>query len=142
MPAKIVEFCRETKQAVPTKPGEFTRTILESLALAYAQTLQELERVLGRKFEKLHIVGGGSRSQLLNQFTADATGVRVVAGPVEATAIGNVLIQALALGHLGSAAELRGMVEHSFPTQLFVPGAKLLPDEARHRFQQLVSKKT
>jgi rhamnulokinase len=104
--------------------------------------LRELECVTGRKIEKLHIVGGGSRSQLLNQLTADAAGVRVVTGPVEATAIGNILIQALALGHLASAAELRQIVEHSFPTQLFLPGTNLLSDDSRARFQQLETRKS
>ncbi len=142
MPGKIAAFCHETAQPIPANPGEFARTILESLALTYAKTLRELERVTGRKIEKLHIVGGGSRSQLLNQLTADATGVRVITGPVEATAIGNILIQALALGHLHSAAELRRIVENSFPTQLFTPGAKLLSDATRARFQQLDARKS
>jgi rhamnulokinase len=140
MPGKIAAFCRETSQPVPAKPGEFTRTILESLALTYAHSVRELENVTGRKIEKLHIVGGGSRSELLNQLSADATGVRVITGPVEATAIGNILIQMLALGHLKSAAELRGVVEKSFPTLTFTPGAKLFSDSARARFQQLEAK--
>jgi rhamnulokinase len=139
---KIASFCRQTAQPVPATPGQFARTILESLALTYAQTLRELESVTGRTIEKLHIVGGGSRSQLLNQLTADAAGIRVIIGPVEATAIGNILIQALALGHLESAAELRRIVENSFPTQLFTPGAKPLSDETRARFQQLEARKS
>jgi len=137
MPEKITAFCRETGQPVPATPGEFTRTILDSLALTYAHTLRELERVTGRTIERLHIVGGGSRSDLLNQLTADAAGIRVIAGPEEATAIGNILIQALALGELKSAAELRGLVEASFPTLTFEPGAKLFSSEAGARFQQL-----
>ena len=142
MPEKITAFCRETSQTVPTNPGEFTRTILESLALTYAQTLAELEKITGRKIEKLHIVGGGSRSALLNQLSADATGLPVITGPVEATAIGNILIQALALGHIASAKELRRLVEASFPTQTFTPGAKLFSDTAHSRFHQLEAKKS
>jgi len=142
MPEKIAAFCRETAQPVPAQPGAFTRTILESLALTYAQTLAELEKITARKIEKLHIVGGGSRSALLNQLSADATGRTVITGPVEATAIGNILIQALALGHLKSPAELRRLVETSFPTQTFTPGAKLFSDTARTRFQQLEAKKS
>ena len=137
MPEKIVAFCRETAQPIPTTPGPFARTILESLALTYAHTLRELERVIGRQIETLHIVGGGSRSHLLNHLTADATGIRIITGPVEATAIGNILIQALALGHLESPAALRRIVENSFPTQLFMPGTNLLSEETRARFQQL-----
>ena len=142
MPGKIAAFCHETAQPIPANPGEFTRTILESLALTYAQTLAELEKITGRKFEKLHIVGGGSRSQLLNQLTADAVGIPVITGPVEATAIGNILIQALALGHLKSAAELRRVVEKSFPTQTFTPGAKLFSETARTRLHQLQARKS
>jgi rhamnulokinase len=138
MPEKISAFCRETGQAAPATIGQFVRTILESLALTYAQTLRQLEILVGRKFEVLHIVGGGSRSTLLNQLTADATGLRVIAGPVEATAIGNVLIQALALGHLKSPRHLREAVEKSFPNQTFLPAASL-SDETRARFQQLSS---
>ena len=137
MPEKIIAFCRETGQPVPVSAGQFARTILESLALTYATTLRELESVTRRKFEKLHIVGGGSRSQLLNQLAADAVGLPVIAGPVEATAIGNILIQALALGHLDSPGALRQIVEKSFPTQLFAPGPGLLSEETRARFEKL-----
>jgi rhamnulokinase len=136
MPQKITAFSRETGQPAPEKPGQFARTILESLALTYAQTLRQLEDLVGRKFEKLHIVGGGSRSHLLNHLAANATGLTVITGPVEATAIGNILIQALALGHLKSAAHLRRIVENSFPTQTFLPDSGF-PDEVRTRFQKL-----
>jgi rhamnulokinase len=136
MPEKITAFCRETGQLAPETPGQFVRTILESLALTYAQTLRLLESLVGHKIDKLHIVGGGSRSDLLNQLAADATGLTVVTGPVEATAIGNVLIQALALGHLDSATHLRRIVENSFPTRTFTP-ASGLSDEVRTRFQKL-----
>ena len=137
MPAKISSFCQETAQPAPATPGQFVRTILESLALTYAQTLRQLEGLVGRKFERLHIVGGGSRSHLLNQLAADATGLPVITGPVEATAIGNILIQALALGHLESSGHLRRIVEDSFPTQTFLPGAGL-PDETRFQKIQLL----
>jgi rhamnulokinase len=136
MPDKITSFCRETAQMAPAKTGQFVRTILESLALTYAQTLRQLENMVGRKFEKLHIVGGGSKSSLLNQLAADATGLTVITGPVEATAIGNILIQALALGHLESSGHLRRIVENSFPTQTFLPGTGF-SDEVRSRFQRL-----
>jgi rhamnulokinase len=136
MSEKITAFCRETSQPIPATPGQFVRTILESLALTYAQTLRQLESLVGRKLEKLHIVGGGSRSQLLNQLAADATGLPVVTGPVEATAIGNILIQALALGHLESSGHLRRIVEKSFPVQVFTPESSF-SDEVRTRFQKL-----
>lgn len=136
MPDKITSFCRETAQPVPTTPGQFARTILESLALTYVQVLRQLESLVGHTFEKLHIVGGGSRSHLLNQLAADATGLTVVTGPVEATAIGNILIQALALGHLESSGHLCRIVENSFPTQVFLPGPGL-SEKVRIRFQKL-----
>ena len=138
MPDKITAFCRETGQPLPQTPGQFGRTILESLALTYAQTLRQLEKLVGRKFQRLHIVGGGSRNHLLNHLTSDATGLTVITGPVEATALGNILIQALALGHVASAGDLRAVVERSFPTQVFHPGAAF-SDEVRARFQKLHS---
>ncbi|MCE0499573.1 MAG: rhamnulokinase [Methylacidiphilales bacterium] len=121
MPEKIAAHCREKSLPVPTAPGQFVRTILESLALCYADKLAVLESLTGEKIETLHIVGGGTRNDLLNQLTANAVKRKVVTGPVEATAIGNILIQALALGHLGSTAHLRRVVETSFPTQTFYP---------------------
>lgn len=136
MPEKVAAFCRESGQPIPTTPGQFVRLILESLALTYAQTLRQMEGLIGHKIEKLHIVGGGSRSELLNQLTADATGLPVIAGPVEATAIGNILIQALALGQLKSGDQLRAIVEASFPTRTFTPSSGL-SDEVRTRFQKL-----
>jgi len=136
MPAKITAYCRETGQTEPRTPGEFTRTILESLALTYAKTLHLLEGLIGAKFEKLHIVGGGSKSHLLNMLAADATRLPVITGPVEATAIGNILIQALALGHVESSGHLRQVVEKSFPTQTFLPGGNF-SEEVRNRFDQL-----
>ena len=136
MPEKITAYCRETGQAEPATPGQFVRTILESLALTYLKVLRLLESVVDRKFTTLHIVGGGSKSNLLNQLAADATGIKVVTGPVEATAIGNILIQALALGHLESAGHLRRIVENSFPTQTYIPGNSF-SDAVRNRFQKL-----
>ena len=98
--------------------------------------MRQLENLIGRKFEQLHIVGGGSRSNLLNQLAADAAGIRVITGPVEATAIGNILIQALALGHLDSGGQLRRIVENSFTTRTFLPGPGLSAEVA-NRFQKL-----
>jgi len=137
MPAKIQAFARETGQPVPETPGEFTRAILESLALLYRGTLSTLENLTGRSVKKLHIVGGGSQSRLLNQFAADATGRTVLAGPVEATAIGNILVQALADGKLGSLAELRETVRNSFPIVEFRPSGNPEWDTALARFATL-----
>jgi rhamnulokinase len=121
MPQKIVAYCLETSQPAPQTPGQFARCILESLALLYRVTLEEMERLTGRTVTRLHIVGGGSQNALLNQFAANATGRRVVAGPAEATAAGNVLIQAIALGHVDSLPALRKIVRDSFALQTFEP---------------------
>ena len=137
MPGKVREFCRSTGQPVPETPGEIVRCALESLALSYKDTLTQIEALTGRTLTRLHIVGGGSRNALLNQFAADATGRKVLAGPVEATAIGNVLLQAVTLGHLDGAAALRRTVQASFPIQSFAPGDFQAWQEADARFQLL-----
>jgi len=137
MPEKIAAFCRETNQPAPETPGQFTRCILESLALLYRKTLEEIIQLTGREISRLHIVGGGSQSALLNQFAASATQREVIAGPVEATAIGNVLIQALALGHIESLDALRGIVRDSFPLQNFQPQETQSWREAFERFSSL-----
>lgn len=121
MPNAIVEACRKTSQPEPTTHAEISRIIFESLAVLYGTLLDQLERVTGRKLDTLHIVGGGSQNELLNQMTADASGRRVIAGPIEATAIGNVLLQALTLGHIKSLEELRNVVRQSFSTRVFEP---------------------
>lgn len=124
MPQKIAVFCSEAGQSEPETPGQFVRCIFESLALLYCVTLEELEQLTGRTIRWLHIVGGGSQSALLNQFAASATGRQVVAGPAEATAIGSVMLQAIALGHVGSLAALRHVVRDSSALQTF---GRLLP---------------
>ena len=96
--------------------------MLESLALAHAETLRKLEALTGQEIEVLHIVGKGSRNALLNQLVSDTTGLPVVTGPVDAAAIGNILVQALALWHLKSPDHLRSVISSSFPTQILKPG--------------------
>ncbi len=102
MPQAIAAFCEKSGKSKPVGPGQVTRTILESLALKYRQVLESLESLAGTKFQEIRIVGGGSRIDLLNQFTADATGRRVLAGPVEATALGNLAMQMVAMGAVAS----------------------------------------
>ncbi len=123
--------------APPDGKGEMARMILESLALRYRWTLGKLEEIVGHPLEVLHIVGGGSQNQLLNQFTADAIGRPVVAGPVEATAAGNVLMQMLATGYLSSLAEGRELIRRSFETKVYVPHETAAWDEAYGRFLKL-----
>ena len=121
MPAAIDEFCRRTHQPVPVTPGAYVRCVLESLALKYRQVVCDLERLRGKRIEQIRVIGGGSKNQLLNQFTADATGRRVLAGPAEATALGNVAMQILATGEASSLAEVRAMVDRSFAAEVFEP---------------------
>jgi rhamnulokinase len=130
MPARIREACRRTGQAVPETKGEIVRVALESIALKYRWLLGCLESILGYDLNPIHVIGGGSRNALLNQFTADATGRTVVAGPVEATALGNILMQAVAQGHLGSVAEGRELIRRSVTPRVFEPGSSTAWDEA------------
>ena len=121
MPRAMIAFCERTGQTPPRSRGEFVRCALESLALRYRDVLAKIGTISGRRINVLHIVGGGSRNRLLNQFTADATGVPVVAGPAEATALGNVLMQAIASGEIGSHAEGRAVIRHSVELETFEP---------------------
>jgi len=134
MPAEVQEFCRNTSQPVPETPGQIIRCVLESLALLYRRSLDELERLTGRELHTLHIVGGGSRNELLNQFTANATGRRVIAGPVEATAVGNLLVQAIAMKHLDSLAAMRAVVRDSFDVVTFEPVEREVWEAAYEKF--------
>jgi rhamnulokinase len=118
---RVMEHCRATGQPVPGTPGSVCRAILYSLAVRYREVLGVLEELTGQRLEVIHIVGGGSRNRLLNQLTADVTGRRVVAGPSEATAVGNALVQALGAGQLGSLEELRQVVRESFAVEEFPP---------------------
>jgi rhamnulokinase len=137
MPGKIERFCASTNQRTPSTRGEFVRTCLESLALAYRRTLEGLEQMLARKIAVIHIVGGGSQNELLNQMTADACGRAVIAGPVEATAAGNVLVQAMAVGLVKSLAEARTIVRSSLETKQFTPRNTAMWDQASDRFRNL-----
>jgi rhamnulokinase len=121
MAAAIADYCQKSGQTIPQSIGEYVRTILESLALTYRYTIGQLEEVSGRKIMQINVIGGGSQNQVLCQFTADATGLPVCAGPVEATAIGNLLVQAMALGKVKSHTELREIVARSFPLTVYQP---------------------
>jgi rhamnulokinase len=134
LPERICAFCRRTNQQPPADPGAMARTILESLALRCRQVLEDLESILGRRQRAIHIVGGGSKNRLLNQFVSDATGKPVAAGPAEATAAGNVLVQAIGSGAVSDLAEARRMVSRSFEVERFEPGGGRQWDEAYARF--------
>lgn len=138
MPARIRDFCERTGQSAPTDEGGFVRCCLESLALKYRWCVDRLEEITGARIRTIHIVGGGSRNVLLNQFTADATGRAVHAGPIEATAMGNILVQAMGRGQLGDLNELRGVVARSFPVTVYEPRDTRAWEEARERFERLI----
>jgi len=138
MTAAIAGYCRRTGQPEPDGPGSFTRAILESLAFKYRVVLEALEELTGTAIAEIQIVGGGSRNRLLNQFTADATGRTVIAGPVEATALGNIAMQMLATGAVASLADARRIIEGSFPAERFEPAAADRWDAHYRRFQDYV----
>jgi rhamnulokinase len=138
MPRKIAVYCTSSGQAPPASPAEFTRAILESLALRYRQVLDSLDTLSDRRIAVIHIVGGGSRNAVLNQFVADATGLPVIAGPAEATAIGNILVQAIGAGELRNLQDLRAVVRNSFAPQAFEPHPTSEWQEAYVRFCRLV----
>ena len=121
MPERIREYCTNTQQFVPSTKGEIIRVALESIALKYRWVLERLEELAAKQFSPIHIIGGGIKNRLLNQFTADATRRPVITGPVEATAIGNALMQAIGLGHLNELGEARAIVRASFEVEEHLP---------------------
>jgi len=130
MPSRIQKFCADTNQPVPQTKGQIIRVALESVALKYRFVLERLEELSGKRLDPLHIIGGGTKNRLLNQFTADATKRTVVTGPVEATAIGNVLMQAIGLNHLSSLSDAREVVRASFDVEEYHPKSDAGWDEA------------
>ncbi len=137
MPAQIQAQCRANGQPVPETPGAMVRCILESLALRYRMVLGWLRELTGSRIETIHIVGGGTQNQLLSQMAADACNCRVIAGPVEATAIGNVMVQATTAGDVAGIAEARELIRRSFEVVEYTPQSPAAWDDAYGRFQQL-----
>jgi rhamnulokinase len=138
MPARLIAYCARTKQAPPVDEGAMVRCCLESLALKYRWTIERLESILGTTIKTIHVVGGGSKNTLLCQFTADACNRPVHAGPVEATAIGNILMQVLAHGHLSTIDDLRSVVAHSFLVTIYEPRDTAAWSDAAGQFAGLV----
>lgn len=134
MPARIVEFLRESGQRARGEAGWITRCVLESLAFKYRHVFKELEAVTNSSFDRLHVVGGGARNDLLCQMTADAIQREVVAGPVEGTVVGNLGIQAIASGHLSDIAALRRLVAHSFEMKTYRPARTAYWDDNEATF--------
>jgi len=132
----IDAFCKKTHQPLPKTPGAYVRCVLESLALKYRLVLRSLEQVSEQGIQQIRIIGGGSKNVVLNQFTADATGRRVLAGPAEATALGNIAIQILSTGEASSLEEVRAIVDRSFPTEVFEPADTDKWEQQTERFEQ------
>jgi rhamnulokinase len=138
MPDAIADYCRRTGQTVPATPGSIVRTALEALALRYRWVLERLEELTGRRMDAIHVVGGGSRNTLLCQWTADSCGRPVIAGPIEATAIGNVLVQMIGLGLVGNLEQAREIVRESFEVRTYEPADPGRWDEPYRRFAGLL----
>ena len=134
MPQRMAEFCRKTGQRVPDNPGQFVRVALESLAFRYRQVLEMLEACVGYRIEVIHIVGGGSRNGLLNRFVAGATGRTVVAGPAEATAAGNLLVQAMGAGEISGLGQIRQVIRDSFEIETIPAQADPAWDRAYEKY--------
>lgn len=139
MPARIADFCRATDQPAPESQGAILRCIFESLALKYRYALEQIVAATGAQVEALHIVGGGSQNALLCQMTADATGKTVYAGPVEATALGNGLVQLIGLGELADLAQARQVVRASYPPLVYTPAYLQDWEGAYARFRRLIA---
>jgi len=141
MVEKVQEYCRRTGQAIPQTPGEITRCIQESLALRYRWAMDRLDRIRGLRHAHLRIVGGGSQDRLLNQFSANAIGRPVLTGPVEATALGNAALQAIACGQFRDLAEAREAIAESFPQETFLPRDEAAWNEAYERYLTVTGEK-
>ena len=139
MPARIAGYCARTGQVRPEDEGAVVRCILESLALKHAESIELLASVTGRDIDEIHIVGGGANNDLLCRWTADACGRAVLAGPAEATLVGNLLVQALALGEIASLSEAREIVRSSFAPGVYEPAEASVWREARERFTALTT---
>jgi len=139
MPARIQAFCQRTGQAVPQTKGEIVRVTLESIALKYRLVLEQLEDLTGMRLEPVHIIGGGTKNRLLSQFTADCIRRTCITGPVEATAIGNILMQAIGLGHLDGLPKGRALVRASFAPEVFKTTDNAGWDEAYVNLQKVMT---
>jgi rhamnulokinase len=141
VPRRIATLCRATGQPVPDGPGEVARCVLDSLACKYRWVLERASAVSGQPLRTVHVVGGGAANEVLCQLTADLTGLPVVAGPVEATALGNLLVQIMADGGLSGLAEARALVRSSVPLRRHEPGGETAEAEACYdRFRKVMAR--
>ena len=140
MPAAVCKYCSQTNQVAPESAGEFARCIFESLSFAYREVVEDLERITGRRLTTIRLVGGGCLNRFLCQMTADACGRPVIAGPVEAAALGNAMVQAVATGHLCSLAEGRAAMKESVQLQVFEPAGGQSWNEAYSNHKTIVGR--
>lgn len=140
MPRRICEYCKKTGQHVPENVGEIVRCIFDSLALKYRWVAERLEEMTGKTYPVINIVGGGVKEEMLSRFTADASHKTVVAGPVEATALGNIAMQLIAAGEIADVREARQIIRNSFDVKEYAPNADEASawDEAYVRFCKLI----
>jgi rhamnulokinase len=139
MPFRIQKYCVDTDQRVPQTKGEMLRVALEGIALKYRLVLERLEELTQKHLDPIHIIGGGTKNRLLNQLTANSTGRTVITGPVEATAIGNILMQAIGMENLDTLAEAREVVRASFEPEVYEPNQTVDWDEAYSRLQKIMN---
>ena len=139
MPQRIRQFCRDHRQAAPETPGQIVRCAIDSLVFRYRQAVENLEQVTDDPVEVLHLVGGGTKDRLVNQYVANAIGRKVITGPVEATATGNLLTQAMAVREVTDLEHLRQVVRNSFDTQEYEPQDKIVWDEGYKKYCDLCS---
>jgi sugar (pentulose or hexulose) kinase len=141
MCAAIASYCAESKQPIPQNASEIARCVFESLSFAYREVLEEIERVTGRLLSAIRVVGGGCLNQFLCQMTADATGREVIAGPVEAAALGNAMVQAVATGHIKNLTEGRAALRQSIELRSYEPAHADDWRQAFERYRSLVARK-
>jgi len=139
MPARIADYCRRTSQPVPDTPGQFVRLIFDSLALCYRHTSDSIAKLTGKKPSAVNIVGGGSKDVTLNALTADVCGLPVIAGPTEATAIGNIITQLISAGEIANVREGREIISRSFDTKIYTPDKdRSIYDRAYEKYLKLI----
>ena len=138
MPQAINEYCKRTGQTCPSTHGEYIRMIFESLAMKYRETLDVFKSLSENPIEKLHVIGGGSRNALLNQFTSNALGIPVVAGPAEASSLGNIMLQAKAAGVVDSLQEIRNVVSANVDLAEFIPSGTEEWNDAYSRYLEII----
>ena len=134
----IKDYCKNSNQNIPETIGQISRTIFECLAFRYREAIENLEDIIKKRIRILHIIGGGSKNMLLNQFTANVLNIPVKAGPIEATAIGNLLVQALTLERVDDIIDLRQIVKNSFPIIDFTPKFTTTWNDAYTKYLQTI----